>query len=249
MEVNMKEYIVGTLLILLTTMVSCSAAKSFDTDTIKTADGDLVMTFIGHGTLMFEYHGNIIHIDPVSRYADYATLPKADLILLTHQHGDHLDMSAINQIIQDDTDIVLTNLCFDQVKKGSVMKNGDSISVRGLPIKAVPSYNLINKRDDGEPFHPRGMGNGYVITFADINVYIAGDTENIPEMKELDNIDIVFLPMNLPYTMNPTMVVDAVTMLNPGVLYPYHYGDTDVTELLNLMKEVPHVEVRIRDLR
>ncbi|MBN1154315.1 MBL fold metallo-hydrolase [candidate division KSB1 bacterium] len=243
----MQKYIMIILLSFLVT--SCSEAKLFDSDTIKTEDGNLIMTFIGHGTLMFEYKGDIIHIDPVSRYADYEKLPKADLILLTHQHGDHLDMTALNHIMHDSTDVILTELCHGKVGSGTVMKNGDTTMVRGLRIAAVPAYNIVHKRDSGEPFHPKGMGNGYVITFADVNVYIAGDTENVPEMKNLKDIDIAFLPMNVPYTMTPQMVADAVKLFQPKILYPYHYGDTNVDDLLELMKDMKGIDVRIRELQ
>ena len=129
------------------------------------------------------------------------------------------------------------------------MKNGDSRTLHGLKIEAVPAYNIVHKRSSGEPYHPKGNGNGYIVTFGDKRVYVAGDTENIPEMKSLKNIDVAFLPMNLPYTMTPDMVADAVKTIQPKILYPYHFGQTDPKVLVNLLKDSPNIEVRIRKLK
>jgi L-ascorbate metabolism protein UlaG (beta-lactamase superfamily) len=224
------------------------AEEQFEKDVVETSAGDLEVTFIGHGTLMFTFDGKTIHVDPWSKLADYSKMPKADLILLTHHHGDHLDAAAIDQLRGENTVVVLTELCAKTVKGGIVMKNGDEQSIMGIDVLAVPAYNLVHKRDNGEVFHPRGEGNGYVLTFGDKRVYIAGDTENTPEMKALKNIDYAFLPMNLPYTMTPEMVADAVRAFKPKVLYPYHYGDTDTAEIVELLKSMKGIEVRIRKM-
>jgi L-ascorbate metabolism protein UlaG (beta-lactamase superfamily) len=221
----------------------------FEQDTIQINTGPLVFTFIGHGSLMFTFNKMVIQVDPVSRYADYNTLPKADLILVTHHHGDHLDPGAIKQLTQAGTDIIFSESCAQQLEKGIVMKNGDVKKIKGLTIEAVPAYNLVHKRDNGEPFHPKGVGNGYIITCGEKKIYIAGDTENIPEMLKLTGIDIAFLPMNLPYTMTPEMVASAVKAFKPKILYPYHYGDTDVNQLLKLLKDFPETEVRVRQMQ
>jgi len=206
------------------------------------------MTFIGHGSLMFTFDGKIIYVDPYSNVADYTKFPKADIILLTHEHMDHLDLKALDPIRTEKSVILLTEICAKQVKGGIVMYNGDTKTVGGLKIEAVPAYNLVHKRPDGQPFHSRGAGNGYVITFGDKRVYIAGDTENIPEMKNLTGIDIAFFPMNLPYTMTPEMVADGAKTLKPKILYPYHFGETDTSKILDLLKEAEDIEVRIRKL-
>jgi len=244
----MKTTILTFSLLVLFFGLSVSAEESFETDLIKTSAGDLKITFIAHGTLMFEFNQKIIHVDPVGRYADYAQMPKADLILVTHEHGDHLDKNAIKSIYQDHTKLVLTATCAEKMGKGIVMKNGDVQTVAGFKIEAVPAYNIVHEREKGVPFHPKGIGNGYVITFGDKRVYVAGDTENIPEMAKLKNIDIAFLPMNLPYTMSPEMVVDATKMIKPKILYPYHFGDTDTRQLVKLMEKHPDIEVRIRKM-
>jgi len=224
------------------------AAGTFEVDTIKTSKGDLRITFIGHGTLMLEYGGKVVHIDPVGRSADYGTLPKADLILVTHEHGDHLDPKAIAQISTEKTQIVLTQICFDKLKKGTVLKNGDRKTIVGFPIEAVPAYNIARKRPDGNPFHPKGSGNGYVIACGEVRIYVAGDTENIPELVSLKDIRIAFLPMNLPYTMTPEEVAAAAKAFKPAILYPYHFGNTDTSKLVDLLKDVKGIEVRIRKM-
>ena len=224
------------------------AENTFETDVVKTAKGDLQITFIGHGSLMFAFGGKIIHVDPFSRLTDYSKMPQADMILLTHEHPDHLDLKALDSLRADKTKIILTENCAQQVKGGIIMKNGDVKTVDGLKIEAVPAYNLVHMRSEGVPFHPKGNGNGYVITFSDIRIYVAGDTENIPEMKQLKNIDVAFLPMNLPYTMTPEMVADAARAFKPKVLYPYHYGKTDPSKLVELMQDTPQVEIRIRKM-
>jgi L-ascorbate metabolism protein UlaG (beta-lactamase superfamily) len=226
-----------------------SQEKKYEQDIIKTDGNDLKITFIGHGTLMFEYQGKVIHMDPVGREADYSKLPKADVILITHEHGDHLDPKAISAIRQEQTKLILTKVCAEKVAGGTVVKNGDVLNLAGLKIEVVPAYNIVHKRPDGEPFHPKGQGNGYVVTFGKTRLYVAGDTENTPEMKSLKKIDITFLPMDLPYTMTPEMVADAVRAFEPRVVYPYHYGQTDPNTLVNLLKDSKNTEVRVRKLR
>ena len=230
-------------------VVSALAQEKFETDIIKTSAGDLKITFVGHGTLMFNFGGKVIHVDPYSNLADYNTLPKADLILLTHEHPDHLDLKALNAIRTGKTMVVLTEACGKQVQGGIVMMNGEVNTWEGLKVEAVPAYNIVHKRDTGQPFHPKGVGNGYIITFGDKRVYVAGDTENIPEMKGLKNIDIAFLPMNLPYTMTPEMVADAARVFKPKILYPYHFGETDTSKVVSLLKGTPEIEVRIRKMK
>jgi L-ascorbate metabolism protein UlaG (beta-lactamase superfamily) len=228
---------------------SAFAQNPFESDIIKTASGDFKITFIGHGTLMFDFGGKVIHIDPVGQYADYSKLPGADIIFITHEHSDHFDIKAIETIRKESTIIVMTEPCAAKIKDGVVLKNGDKKTVDGLEIDAVPAYNIVHMRSAGVPFHGKGIGNGYVIKFSDKKIYVAGDTENIPEMKSLEKIDIAFLPMNLPYTMTPEMVADAAKAFKPKILYPYHYGDTDTAKVVSLMKDAPGVEVRIRKLK
>ena len=220
-----------------------------ETDTLKTSAGELKITFVGHGTLVFTIEKAVIHVDPVSREADYGRMPKADLILITHEHRDHLDPDAIAAVRQERTTVLLPEKCAAAVPGGTLMKNGQVRTVNGLTIEAVPAYNVVHKRPSGEPFHPRGHGNGYVINFGETRVYVAGDTENTPEMKALKDIVVAFLPMNLPYTMTPEMVADAARALRPKILYPYHFGDTDTSELVRLLKAEESIDVRIRSMK
>jgi len=223
--------------------------EGFRTDTIKTSMGDLHVTFIGHGTLMMTCGGKVIHIDPWTRLADYTKLPKADLILITHEHRDHLDPEAIKLVRKENTVIILPRGDTESVPEGQGLANGQSRNMMGFKIEAVPAYNLVHMRSEGNPYHPKGQGNGYVITFGKTRVYVAGDTENTPEMKALKNIDVAFLPMNLPYTMTPEMVADAARAFRPKILYPYHYGQTDPQQLADLLKDEKEIEVRIRNLQ
>jgi L-ascorbate metabolism protein UlaG (beta-lactamase superfamily) len=219
------------------------AQKRFQEDVIKTSGGDVTITCIGHGTIMLAYAGKVIHIDPVSMYADYATLPKADLILITHEHGDHLDAKAIQAASSAGTTVIINPGSAKALPNATIMKNGDTKSVAGITIEAVPAYNLE------KAFHPKGNGNGYVLTFGDKRIYVAGDTENVPEIKTLKQIDVAFLPMNLPFTMTPEQVADVAKAMRPKVLYPYHFGNTDTSALINLLKDEKGIEVRIRDMK
>jgi len=225
-----------------------SAQLPYETDVIPTSAGDLKITFLGHASLKLTFGGKEIYVDPFSRLADYSKLPKADVILVTHEHGDHLDPTAIADVRTEKTQVVLTAACAEQLAGGIVMKNGDAQTVGGIKVEAVPAYNLVHKRENGQPFHPQGRGNGYILTFGDKRVYLAGDTEDIPEMKQLRNIDIAFLPMNIPYTMTPEMVADGANAFRPRILYPYHYGDTKVSKLEALLRDEKEIEVRARKM-
>jgi L-ascorbate metabolism protein UlaG (beta-lactamase superfamily) len=224
-------------------VVSAAYAQSkFQSDVFKTSGGDLKITFIGHGTIMLHYAGKVIHVDPVSMYADYATLPKADLILVTHEHGDHMDAKAIQALGTASTTLVVNPGSAKALPNAAAMRNGDVKTFAGIQIEAVPAYNLE------KAFHPKGHGNGYLLTLGDKRVFIAGDTENIPEIKALKKIDIAFLPMNQPYTMTPEQVADTAKAMRPKILYPYHFGNTDTGALISLLKDDKEIEVRIRKL-
>jgi L-ascorbate metabolism protein UlaG (beta-lactamase superfamily) len=225
-----------------------TALEKYETDILPTSAGDLAITFLGHGSLLLVFQGKNIYVDVFGEVADYSQLPKADIVFITHEHFDHMDPNALASIRMENTVLVYTDACAQQVKGGIVMRNGDRQTVAGIPVQAVPAYNLIHKREDGLPFHPKGAGNGYILTFGDTRLYIAGDTENIPEIKTLKDITIAFLPMNLPYTMTPEMVTDAAKALQPSILYPYHYGKTDVSKCVELLKGVKEIELRIRKM-
>lgn len=232
-------------------LIMSTLSYAFEEDTFKTSKGDIKISFIGHGTLMFTLKSKVIHIDPFSRLADYSGLPKADLVLITHHHRDHLDLEALKLIIPaNKIPIIAPSKCAEKIElKSIIMNNGDKKEVMGLIIEAIPAYNVKHKRDSGDPYHMKGEGNGYVITIGDTRIYIAGDTENIPEMSNLGKIDIAFLPMNLPYTMTPEMVADAAKTIKPKVLYPYHFGKTETSKIIELLEKEKDIKVRIRKMK
>lgn len=220
-------------------MASLASASNFASDSFKTKSGkELIITFIKHGSLMLTYDNHSIQVDPVSEYADYTTFPKADIILITHEHGDHLDPKAIQAVEKSGTEIIANENSQKKLGKGKVLKNGDTdTSISYMKIEAVPAYNTTPGRD-----------NGYILTFDGLRVYIAGDTEDIPEMKDLKDIDIAFLPVNQPYTMTVPQAAKAAKMFSPKILYPYHYGDTKIGKLKDALKG-SGIDVRIRELQ
>ena len=224
-----------------------TAGQAFEEDVFATSAGELKITFLGHGSLILAFGGKIIHVDPYGKTADYAALPKADAVLVTHEHQDHLDRAALGTILKPDTELILSRKSAEAYGKGTALENGETTTVLGIPLRAVPAYNIIHKRDTGQPFHPKGEGNGYILTFGDTTVYIAGDTENTPEMRALSGIDIAFLPMNLPYTMSLEMAADAARAFRPKILYPYHYEQTDVRKIADLLRD-SGVKVRVRSM-
>jgi L-ascorbate metabolism protein UlaG (beta-lactamase superfamily) len=217
-------------------------------DKINTSAGVVDMYFIGHGSLMFRINGFAIYIDPVRSSGDYRFLPKADVILITHDHPDHLDLNLINEIRKKETLVFCNEASLKQIAWALGMKEGDRQEVNNIIIEAVPAYNIVHERAPGQPYHPKGVGLGYILTIGGKRFYVAGDTENTPEMKALKNIDVAFLPMNLPYTMTPAMVADAAKAFKPRILYPYHYDDTNTDELVQLLKGTG-IEIRIRNLK
>jgi len=223
-----------------------TSASTFATDTFKTrSNKDVVITFIKHGSLMLSYNKQTIQVDPVTTFADYATFPKADIILITHEHGDHLDMKAIETLTKKSTLLIANEASEKKLGKGEILKNGGTKKISNLiSVEAIPAYNTTPGR---ESFHPINRDNGYILTIENLRIYIAGDTEDIPEMKNLKNIDIAFLPVNQPYTMSLTQVVRAAKTISPKIFYPYHYGNTDLTNLKTELKG-SGIDVRIRGM-
>ncbi|MBE0664737.1 MAG: MBL fold metallo-hydrolase [Chrysiogenales bacterium] len=232
----------------MVTGIVVTGQTGFESDVFKTGATDLQITFIGHGSLLFNFSKLHIYVDPDGRLADFSRFPKADLILITHQHGDHFDPAAIKTLSQDSTQLFVSPACQPLPATAHILENGDTIQAKGVAVAAVPAYNILHQRASGLPFHPRGEGNGYILTFAGLRVYVAGDTENIPEMSDLRDIAVAFLPMNLPYTMTPEMTAKAAQTIKPRLLYPYHFSDTDPQKLVSLLKDDPAIEVRIRKL-
>ena len=221
------------------------AAPDHETDLFDVQGCRLAVVCIGHGTLMFDYDGMIVHVDPVPAQSDYSRLPSADLILVTHEHQDHLAPALIDSILAPGGEIVANPSSQAKLGRGTALSNGSRATAKGIGIEAVPAYNTTPGRDK---YHPKGRDNGYVLDFDGFRVYIAGDTEPIPEMRALGTIDVAFLPVNQPYTMTPAQAADAARQISPRVLYPYHYGDTNVAELARLLADDDRIEVRIRRL-
>ncbi|HME11183.1 MAG TPA: MBL fold metallo-hydrolase [Bryobacteraceae bacterium] len=211
----------------------------------STSAGEVKITAIRHASLMIEAGGKVIHVDPWSQ-GNYDGLPAADLILITDIHPDHLDKPAIAKVTKEGTKIIAPAAVAKSVTSAQVLANGEKTSWERWSIEAVPMYNLTRGPSAGKFYHDKGRGNGYVLSFGGKRFYIAGDTEGIPEMRALKNIDVAFVPMNLPYTMTPEEAAEAVRAFHPAVVYPYHYKGSDVQVFANALAGTG-IEVRLVD--
>ena len=238
---------------LLATMVLATACgqqnhDGFETDSFTTKNGKKIrLHALTHASIRIEYDGKEIEIDPVTKLGDktidYAAMPKADYILVTHDHFDHLDTAAIRQLTGSKTQLITNPPCADKLGYGTVMANGDRLQLADdIIVEAVPAYNTT---EGHQQFHPKGRDNGFILTLDGLRIYIAGDTEDIPEMADIKDIDIAFLPCNQPYTMTVEQLVKVAKTIRPKVLFPYHYSQTDVSGIASLL-EGDGVEVRIR---
>jgi L-ascorbate metabolism protein UlaG (beta-lactamase superfamily) len=214
-------------------MTQIKPADSYDTPL-----GTLQITPLGHASLRLEINGKIIQVDPYSEVHDYNREPKADLILITHQHYDHLDRQAIAKIITLATEVIAPPEISSTFDKGRPITNGEKTVWNNITIEAVPAYNIKHKNNNGQLFHPKGKGNGYVMNFGAFRLYIAGDTEPIAEMRTLGPIDVAFLPKNLPYTMDDQMFVEAAKIVKAKTLYPYHWFEVDKPALQKALEGV-----------
>jgi L-ascorbate metabolism protein UlaG (beta-lactamase superfamily) len=222
-------------------------AAGKEIDSFDAGRGELKITFLGHASLVFEFDGSVIYIDPVRQYADFSKFPKADLILVTHEHGDHLDSAAIASLRKPDTRIILSQASRAKLGMGEALAHGSVVQAAGISVEAVPAYNNSAGRTG---YHPKERkDNGYILTAGTLHVYVAGDTEPTSEMEGMGEIDIAFLPMNLPYTMTPEQVAAAAKTIRPGILYPYHFGSTDVGLLAKQLADDKGIEVRVRKLQ
>lgn len=225
------------------------SANKEEVDRFITAQGtDVLMYCIKHGSVRMRIGEKWLYVDPVTKavppVTDYSTLPKADIILITHEHHDHLDAEAIKQLTKQGT-VLITNPRSKELLngEGDAMKNGESKTVlTNWQLEAVPAYN---NSADKQQFHPKGRDNGYILSVEGMRIYIAGDTEDIEEMNSIKDVDVAFMPCNLPYTMTPEQVAKAAKVVKPKVLFPYHYGQTDIKQVEQLL-EGSGVEVRIR---
>lgn len=221
---------------------------TYEAERFCTPSGKAVtVTLIKHGSLEISFGGKSVQIDPVSglgKPTDYsAEFPKADFILVTHEHGDHFDKEAIAVLTDERTALITNARCADMLGYGTILANGESYSEGILHVDAVPAYNTT---EGHLQFHPKGRDNGFVITLDGLRIYVAGDTEDIPEMAELKDIDVAFLPCNQPYTMTVDQLVNAAKVIRPKVLIPYHYGQTDISSVPALL---PGMDVWIRQMQ
>jgi L-ascorbate metabolism protein UlaG (beta-lactamase superfamily) len=232
-----------------------SAEKELSGDRIRTEQGDLVVHPIQHATLAMQWGGKTIYVDPVGGAKTLADLPRPDLVLVTDVHGDHLDLPTLEALVPAGSRvrILAPKAVVEKLPEGPVRENamvlghGAKRELEGISIEAVPAYNLTRDR---QRFHPKGRGNGYLLSLGGKKVYIAGDTEDIPEMLKLTGVDVAFLPMNLPYTMTVRQAANAVRHFRPKIVYPYHYRNGDGTLAdLELFKKLvgpdSGVEVRL----
>lgn len=239
--------VVARLFIFLAVVVVVSAASLAQSDVIKTSKGDLRITPITHASLMLEFDGKVIYVDPVNT-GDYTGKPKADLILLTHAHPDHVNRARIDDLENPKTIVVgpegvaVSRL----ISEARVLGNGETKTFAGIEIEAVPMYNQTEGPEPGKFYHSKGSGNGYVLTLGGKRLYVSGDTECIPDIKALKNIDIAFICMNAPYTMSPPQAAECVNSFRPKIVYPYDYGLNNLEEFSNAMKGTAGVEVRLR---
>ncbi|HEV7892064.1 MAG TPA: MBL fold metallo-hydrolase [Pyrinomonadaceae bacterium] len=205
--------------------------------------GDIRVTAITHASFQLEYGGRVIHVDPTSA-GDYSATKQADLVLVTDIHQDHLDPSAIAKVRKAGAPVVAPAAAADKIENPTVIANGETKTVAGIQIEAVPMYNLQRGPAPGQLFHTKGRGNGYVLTLGARRVYIAGDTECTDEMRALKDIDAAFVPMNLPYTMPPAEAAACVKAFKPKVVFPYHYRGQNPEEFREALKGEP-IEVRL----
>lgn len=208
-------------------------------------DGVLRMTPLRHASLLLEAGGQAVHVDPWSQ-GNYDGLAQADIILITDVHGDHLDPGMIEKLRKPGTVIFGPEAVAAKLAGVTVIRNGESKTVGRWSFEAVPMYNLKRGPAEGKLYHDKGRGNGYVVTYGGFRLYISGDTEGVPEMRALQNIDAALVCMNLPYTMPPEEAAEAVRAFRPKIVYPYHYRGSDLA-LLEKGLAGSGIEVRIRD--
>jgi L-ascorbate metabolism protein UlaG (beta-lactamase superfamily) len=216
--------------------------------------GNLKIDPIRHASLVLEWNHLTIYVDPVGDPELYKKFPAPDFVLITHAHGDHLSNTTLKGIKATEAQFIVSEDVakhLDSLFKGHthILNNGESIKIGGLAVDCVPAYNYPITEN---AFHPKGVGNGYILNLADLRIYISGDTGNIPEMKEIKGVDIAFLCMNLPYTMNVEDAAKACLAIQPKVIYPYHFkgkpGFSDLGKFKDLVKKGnPKIEVRILD--
>lgn len=228
----------ATVLVLAAAAVFAAAPEEF-----STSAGALRLTPIQHASLMIQAGGKVLYVDPAQ--GSYDGLPQADYILITDIHGDHMDPALVDKLRKPSTVILAPKAVAEKVKGCTVISNGETKIVGSFKVEAIPVYNL-KPAADGQIYHEKGRGNGYILTYGGKRFYFSGDTEGTPEMKALRNIDVAFVCMNLPYTMTPEAAAEAVRAFHPAIVYPYHYRGSDTTAFAKALAGTG-IEVRLRD--
>jgi L-ascorbate metabolism protein UlaG (beta-lactamase superfamily) len=244
----MKNARLKTLIAILTITwggLGASRPQEGNVDVLPTDEGEVKIRPITHGSLMLEFRGKVIHIDPWSR-GNYAGLPKADIILITDIHPDHMDRAMVDHLKKETTVILAPAAVAETIREAQIIRNGERKTVEGITIEAVPMYNLVRGPSPGQLYHTKGRGNGYVLTLGGRRVYISGDTECVPEIKALKGIDVAFICMNLPFTMPPEEAAECVKAFRPKIVYPYHYRNSDLSRFVDALKGESGIEVRLR---
>lgn len=250
----MKNILAILLLLISVTTVLIAGNK----EVYKTNSGDLTLTMIGWSGLQFEFKNKIIYVDPSLRKnsavnPNYDTLAKADYIFITHSHFDHFNIDVIKKLIKPSTQLIVNNEIKEILGKSlgeikiTAVVNNKNYEINKLKFNTVPAYNLT--KDGDKYYHPLGVGNGFVFDFGGLNVFVAGDTENIPELKKLQNIDIAFLPLNRPYTMDDGMFINLVLGFKPKIVYPYHYDDELLGKVVSILQKNPDIELKVRTIK
>lgn len=221
-----------------TTVLALGAALAQEPLTFESSLGEVAIFPLGHGSLRIEAAGVVIHVDPWSNVADYSLQPDADLVLVTHAHPDHFDPAALEQVAAAGTVFVMDATSAGRFAgEATALANGETFEFAGITVTAVPAYNLVRTRDGGDPYHPQGQFNGYLLDFGDLRVHVAGDTECVPELAELGDVDVSFLPINLPFTMPPEEAAECYRTIAPAVAVPYHQGDSDPQVVADLLAD------------
>jgi L-ascorbate metabolism protein UlaG (beta-lactamase superfamily) len=244
---------IGVILLLTFSALLHAATSNRQADVIRTSQGELRLTPIYHGSVMLEFGGKVIHVDPWSQ-GDYTGIPLADMFVITHTHRDHLDPMMIDKLKKPGTIIVGPPAVIDTLNcapacgQAETVADAEKKTVMGILFEGVPMYNIVQGSAPGMPFHHKGIGSGYILNFGDTRVYFSGDTECTAEMKALKNINVAFLAMNPPRTESTLEAAECAKSFKPKIVYPYHYRGSNTQEFADALKNTPGIEVRLRKL-
>lgn len=249
MTTRRRDILVGLAALPLASLLprSAFAQAPLAGDIVASSAGDITLHPVNHASLVIAWGDQVVYVDPVGGAARFAGLPAPTAILVTHAHGDHYDPVTLRALAGDGVSILASQQVFGQLAadikaKAAGAANGETVNFAGIKVDVIAAYNTTPERSN---YHPKGVGNGYVLNIGDMRIYVAGDTEDIPEMRALKDIAVAFLPMNLPYTMDMSQAADAIKEFRPKIVYPYHYQGMKIEDLPGLVGDA--AEVRLRD--